>query len=132
MNRKTKIIIALLVVAALIASFIYSMYSANRPTVEPDLSAGRAIQVSKEEIVIDTGTCKPDLRRVDTLSGATIIEVAGKEFDVCLLNYGPALHDRNLNQKLPIRCAVPIEREQVKFPIFNRGIDFAEIEEYCE
>ena len=117
----------------IIASIVYNLYSADRPKVEPDLSAGRSIQVTDSLVTLDTGVCKPDLRKVDTLrSGSTIIEVGGKEFDVCIVNYGPALHDRNLNQKLPTRCLVPIEREQIELPISNRGIAFTELEEFCK
>lgn len=133
MSKKTKITIGILILLVIIASIAYNMYSADRPKVTPDVSAGRSIQVTDSKITLDTGVCKPDLRRVDTLrSGSTIFEVGGKEFDVCIVNYGPALHDRNLNQKLPTRCLVPIEREQVDLPILNKGIIFTELEEFCK
>ena len=133
MTKETKITIAVLALLVVIASVIYGLYSADRPKVQPDVSGGRSIQVTNALVTLNTGVCKPDLRRVDTIrSGATIFEVGGKEFDVCILNYGPALHDRNLNQKLPTRCLVPIERDEVKLPIFNKGIDFSELEEFCK
>ncbi len=133
MSKKTKIIIAVLILLVIISSIAYNMYSSDRPKAKPDVSAGRSIQVTDSHVTLDTGVCKPDLRKVDTLrSGSTIIEVGGKEFDVCIVNYGPALHDRNLNQKLPTRCLVPIEREKVELPISNRGISFAELEEFCK
>lgn len=132
MSKKAKIIIILLVIALLVTYIAFNMYRADRPTVQPDESASRAIQVTGNEVTIRVDLCAPDLRRVDTFSQSSIIEVAGKEFDVCLINYGPAIHDRNLNQKLPNRCAIPTSRETVMFPVFRRGVDFSSIAEFCE
>lgn len=133
MSKQTKITIAVLILIVISAYVAFNMYSANRPTTTPDVSSGRSIQVSDSLVTLSTGECKPDLRRIDTLrSGSIIIEVAGKEFDVCEVNYGPAVHDRNLNQKLLTRCLVPTEQEKIEIPILNKGIDFAEIEEFCK
>lgn len=133
MSKQTKITIGVLIFLVILASVIFNIYSADRPKVEPDISGGRSIQVTDSLVTLDTGSCKPDLRRVDTLrSGATIFEVGGKEFDVCIVNYGPALHNRNLNQKLPIRCLIPIEREKIELPILNKRIIFTELEEFCK
>lgn len=133
MSKQTKILIGVLTLLVIFASVAYNLYSADRPKVQPDISSGRSIQVTDSLITVDTGVCTPDLRRIDTVrSGSIIIEVGGKEFDVCLVNYGPALHERNLNQKLPTRCVVPHEREQLELPILNKGIDFSELEEFCK
>lgn len=132
MNKKTKIIIGFLIVALFATYFAFTSYRAERPTVSPDLSSSRSIQVIDKEVIIDVEICTPDLRKIETVSSQTIVEVAGKEFDECLINYGPSLHDRNLNQKLPTRCSVPSTREKLTFPLLNRGIDFDSLQEFCQ
>lgn len=132
MSKKTKIIIGVLIIALIGTYIAFNSYRADRPTATPDLSSSRSIQIIEKEVVIDVETCTPDLRKIETVNSQTIVEVAGKEFDECLINYGPSLHDRNLNQKLPTRCSVPTTREKMTFPLLNRGIDFSSLKEFCE
>jgi len=132
MTKKLKLIIGGLVFAVLILYLSLWLYGADRPKAKPDESSARSIQVEKKIITIDTKECTSDLRRVESPRSAWIIEVAGKEFDVCLINYGEATHDRNLNQKLSTRCAIPAERETVSFEIQPRGIVFDSIKQYCK
>lgn len=131
MNKKTKIITAVLILIALILWGAYSMYASQRPTAKPDTSPGRSIQVIDKTVTINTATCTPDLRRVDAPRSGWIIEVAGKDFDICLVNYGEATHDRNLNQKLPNRCEIPQEKETITLTIVNRAVLFDGLKQYC-
>jgi hypothetical protein len=132
MNKRFKIIVGVLLSIVILTYIVLEMYKSNLPTAVPDSSFSRAIQLEADTVTIDITACTPDLRRIDTFSQSSIIEVAGKEFDVCLINYGPALHDRNLNQKLPTRCAVPTEREKFSFPIQKKGVDFSSLTEFCQ
>ncbi|MBP9690677.1 hypothetical protein KBD81_01210 [Candidatus Woesebacteria bacterium] len=132
MSKQLKIIIGVLVSCVILTYIILQVYQMDRPKATPDSSFSRAIQLESDTVTVDLTACTPDLRRIDTFSQSTIIEVAGREFDVCLINYGPALHDRNLNQKLPTRCAVPVEREKISFPILKKGVDLTSLTEFCQ
>ncbi len=132
MTKKLKLTIGVLILAVIVLNLSLWIYSADRPKTKPDESSSRSIQVEKKIITIDTKTCTPDLRRVESPRSAWIIEVAGKDFDFCLINYGVATHDRNLNQKLSTRCELPAERETVSFEIQPRGVVFDSIKQYCK
>lgn len=121
-----------LLFAVIVLNIFLWFYSADRPKAKSNESSTRSIQVSKKTISIDTKTCMPDLRKIETARSAWIIEVAGKDFDLCLINYGEATHDRNLNQKLSTRCEVPAEQELVSFEIQPRGVVFDSIQQYCK
>jgi|GEM_PF-2274851 len=132
MNRQSTIIIILLGAAVILTYIILNAYGEDRPTISEDLSSDRSIQITDDTITIDLSACKPDLRRIDTFSGGVIVEVAGKEFGDCLINYGVATHDRNLNQKLPNRCIVPTGDDRpLSLTIKKSSVDFTPIEQHC-
>lgn len=118
-------------IGVLVSYFAYYFYAKDRPVSRPDFSPSSSIKVSEESVSIDFASCTPDLKLVDTPIGSTIIEVRGKEFDECVINYDRGGDDATLDQKLMNHCSIPTEKELMSFPIINTEVTFKGIAEFC-
>ncbi|QQS19874.1 prepilin-type N-terminal cleavage/methylation domain-containing protein [Candidatus Saccharibacteria bacterium] len=103
----------------------------NTATTQPDNSAARTLQDSKDQVTIDFAKCTADINRFNVAFGSTTIEIKGKDADVCLLNYGGETENPNWDGKLDTSCRVPVSEGKKQFSKNNYGVSLGSIDQFC-